>query len=59
MRNIYITYGPPLSGKTTFTSLIAKYDNDIKIVSRDIIRDNLKDHSNLPEIEKIITNSGK
>ena len=55
MRNIYITYGPPLSGKTTFTSLIAKYDNDIKIVSRDIIRDNLKDHSNLPEIEKIIT----
>ena len=55
MRNIYITYGPPLSGKTTFTSLITKYDSDIKIISRDIIRDNLKDHSNLPEIEKIIT----
>jgi predicted kinase len=55
MRNIYIVYGPPLSGKTTFTNLITKYDPDIKIVSRDIIRDNLKDHSNLPEIEKIIT----
>ena len=55
MRNIYITYGPPLSGKSTFASLITKYDNDIKVVSRDIIRDNLKDHSNFPEIEKIIT----
>lgn len=55
MRNIYINYGPPLSGKTTFTSLITKYDQDIKIISRDIIRDNLKDHSNSPEIEKIIT----
>ena len=55
MRNIYINYGPPLSGKTTFTSLITKYDSDIKIISRDLIRDNLKNHSNSPEIEKIIT----
>lgn len=55
MRNIYITYGPPLSGKTTFASLITKNDFDIKIISRDIIRENLKNHSNSPEIEKIIT----
>jgi adenylate kinase family enzyme len=55
MRNIYILYGPPLSGKTTFSNLIAKHDKDIKIVSRDVIRDNLNDHSNLPEIENIIT----
>jgi predicted kinase len=55
MRNIYITYGPPLSGKSTFANLITKYDPSIKVISRDIIRDNLKDHSNLPEIEKIIT----
>jgi predicted kinase len=55
MRNIYITYGPPLSGKSTFANLITKYDPSIKVISRDIIRDNLKDHSNLPEIEKMIT----
>jgi adenylate kinase family enzyme len=55
MRNIYITYGPPLSGKSTFANLITKYDSSIKIISRDVIRDNLKDHSNLPEIEKIIS----
>jgi predicted kinase len=55
MRNIYILYGPPLSGKTTFSNLITKHDKDIKIISRDVIRDNLNDHSNLPEIENIIT----
>ena len=55
MRNIYITYGPPLSGKSTFASLITKYDPDIKVISRDMIRDNLKDHSNEFEIEKVIT----
>jgi predicted kinase len=55
MRNIYITYGPPLSGKSTFANLITKHDSSIKIISRDVIRDNLKDHSNLPEIEKIIS----
>jgi predicted kinase len=56
MKNIYITLGPPLSGKSTFANLITKYDPEIKIVSRDIIRDNLKDHSQSPEIEKIINN---
>ena len=56
MKNIYITLGPPLSGKSTFANLITKYDPEIKIVSRDIIRDNLKDHSQSSEIEKIINN---
>lgn len=55
MRTIYITYGPPLSGKTTFSKMINKYDPNIKIISRDIIRDNLNDHSNNFEIENVIT----
>jgi predicted kinase len=55
MKNIYILFGPPLSGKSYFTRLITK-NSDVKCVSRDQIRDTLNDHSQNPETEKIVTN---
>jgi predicted kinase len=55
MKTIYILFGPPLSGKSYFTSLITK-NSDVKCVSRDQIRDALNDHSQKPETEKIVSN---
>lgn len=55
MKTVYILFGPPLSGKSYFTRLVTKNDSNCKVVSRDMIRDMLNDHSQNMETEKLVT----
>ena len=55
MKTVYILFGPPLSGKSYFTRLVTKNDTNCKVVSRDMIRDMLNDHSQNMETEKLVT----
>ena len=55
MKTVYILFGPPLSGKSYFTRLVTKNDSNCKVVSRDMIRNMLNDHSQNMETEKLIT----
>ena len=55
MKTVYILYGAPCSGKSYFSNLISRHDDQIKVVSRDLIRDMLNDHSQNKHTEDLVT----
>lgn len=55
MKTVYILYGAPCSGKSYFSNLISKHDDHTKVVSRDLIRDMLNDHSQNKQTEELVS----
>ena len=55
MKTVYILFGAPCSGKSYFSNLISKNDEHTKVVSRDLIRDMLNDHSQNKQTEDLVT----
>jgi predicted kinase len=55
MKTVYILYGAPCSGKSYFSNLISRHDDQVKIVSRDSIRDMLNDHSQNKHTEDLVS----